>query len=74
MCESLQAKDSNGETPITVAVKNKHAQAAQLLTKALMWPSVPGPKAPRGRFLPMPYHVGAHGPSKRRSLDRPEFY
>ena len=67
MC--LQAKDSNGETPIIVAMKYKHASAAQLLTDALRWPKVSG-----GRHLPMPYTAGMHMPSKRRSLDRPECY
>ena len=65
----LQAKDSNGETPIIAAMKNKHANAAQLLTDALRWPKVTG-----ARRLPMPYNVGMHMPTKRRSLDRPECY
>ena len=68
-CACSQAKDSNGETPIIVAMKYKHAGAVQLLTDALRWPRVPG-----GRQLPRPYNAGVHMPSKRRSLDRPECY
>ena len=69
-CACLQAKDSNGETPIVVAMKYKHASAAQLLTDALRWPKVSG----AARHLPVPYHLGMQMPSKRRSLDRPECY
>ena len=61
-----QAKDSNGETPIIVADKYKHASAVQLLTDALVFPKVPW-----GRHLPTPYTLGGHMPSKRQSLERP---
>lgn len=65
-CGCAQAKDSNGETPIIVAAKYKHASAVQLLTDALVFP-----KAPWGGHLPTPYNLGGHMPSKRQSLERP---
>ena len=69
-CAYLQAKDSNGETPIIVAVKYKHSNAVQLLTDAITGRR----EAPRGRYIPMPYNMGMRMPSKRRSLDRPACY
>lgn len=68
---SLQAKDSNGETPITVAVRYKHVRAVQLLTESLMWPKVP---VGRTRNLPLPYSMEMQLSSKRRSLNRPAYH
>lgn len=71
MTDVVQAKDSNGETPITVAIRYKHARAVQLLTDALTWPKVP---VGRTRNLPLPYSMEMQLSSKRRSLNRPAYH